>query len=71
MAAPAVGVVFEGADDGEQVGLDGAVHFGKADVAVGFGAGNQSAGGDELVVVLGSNSAVVTNSGQVRQASLN
>ena len=44
--------MFEGADDGEQVGLDGAVHFGKADVAVGLGAGDQSAGGGELLVVL-------------------
>ena len=44
--------MFEGADDGEQVGLDGAVHLGQADVAVGFGTGNQSAGGGELLVVL-------------------
>jgi hypothetical protein len=45
-------VVFESADDGEQVGLDGAVHLGEAGVAVGFGAGNQCAGGVELLVVL-------------------
>jgi len=44
-------VVFESADDGEQVGLDGAVHLGEAGVAVGFGAGNQCAGGVELLVV--------------------
>ena len=45
-------VVFESADDGEQVGLDGAVHLGEAGAAVGFGAGNQCAGGVELLVVL-------------------
>ena len=44
--------MFEGADDGEQVGLDGAVHLGEAGVAVGFSTRNQRAGGIELMAVV-------------------
>jgi len=31
-------VGFEGGDDGEQVGFDGAVHLGKAGMTIGLGA---------------------------------
>jgi hypothetical protein len=55
-------------DDGEQVGFDGAVHLGQAGVAVGLGAGDQRAGSSSCLRCWGRNSAVVTNSGQVRHA---
>ena len=45
-------VGFEGVDDGEQVGFDGAVHLGQAGVSVGFGAGDQCASVLELAAVL-------------------
>ena len=46
-------VGFEGGDDGEQVGFDGAVHLCEAVVTIGLGAGDQRAGVVELLAVLG------------------
>ena len=46
-------VGFEGGDDGEQVGFDGAVYLCEAVVTIGLGAGDQRAGVVELLAVLG------------------
>src|SRR5262245_11541739 len=45
--------VFECADDGQQVRLDDAVHFGHALVVGGLGVGDEGSGVGQLALVLG------------------
>jgi hypothetical protein len=59
---------FEGDDYGVEIAEHGAVHLGQASVAAGFGSGDQLESLLPLRVVLGRNSLVVRNIGQVKHA---
>ena len=60
--------IVEGGDDVVQVVQDLTVHLGESLLSAGLGGGDQLQGLLPLFAVLGRNSAVVRNIGQVRQA---